>query len=54
MKIPLEVVKENWPIPVYVICVEVTFQAGKQEFLAALQKKLTERLGHAPKKEGCL
>ena len=49
VKIPAEVVKEHWPIPVYVICVEVTFQAGREEFLATLQKRLTERIGRMPK-----
>ena len=49
VKIPAEVVKEHWPIPVYVICVEVTFQAGREEFLATLQKRLTERICRMPK-----
>ncbi|MDY3298088.1 tetraacyldisaccharide 4'-kinase [Selenomonas sp.] len=49
VKIPLDIVNENWPIPVYVICVEVTFQAGKKAFLAMLQTKLEERFGRAPK-----
>ena len=46
VKIPAEVVQEEWGIPVYVICVEVTFQSGTDEFRSMLQEKLQERLGN--------
>lgn len=45
VKIPAEVVREEWQIPVYVICVEVTFQSGAEEFRAMLREKLRERHG---------
>ena len=40
VKIPTAVVRAKWPIPVYVICVEVTFQSGHAAFHALLEKKL--------------
>ena len=46
VKIPAEVVKAKWPIPVYVICVEVTFKEGGQEFYSLLKSKLQEKLGN--------
>ena len=46
VKIPAEVVKAKWPIPVYVICVEVTFKEGGQEFYSLLKDKLQEKLGN--------
>ncbi len=42
VKIPTEVVQAKWPIPVYVICVEVTFQSGRTEFHDLLEEKLRE------------
>ena len=40
VKIPEEVAKANWSIPVFVICVEVKFQVGGDEFIAELKKRL--------------
>ena len=45
MKIPTAVVRAKWPIPVYVICVEVTFQSGHAAFHALLEKKLAAARG---------
>ena len=45
VKIPAEVVHTSLGIPVYVICVEVTFQQGKTEFQQLLNQKLASRLG---------
>ena len=45
VKIPAEVAKENWSIPIYVICVEVKFQAGADDFKQKLQRCLAEKIG---------
>ena len=45
VKIPTAVVRAKWPIPVYVICVEVTFQSGHAAFHALLEKKLAAARG---------
>lgn len=45
VKIPAEVIQAKWGIPVYVICVEVTFKEGGHEFYTMLEKRLAERLG---------
>ena len=45
VKIPNEVIHAGWDIPVYVICVQVTFQSGAQEFHAMLFDRLSQRLG---------
>ena len=45
VKIPDEVAKENWDIPIYVICVEVKFQSGAEEFKAELRRRLAEKIG---------
>ena len=45
VKIPDEVAKANWNIPVFVICVEVKFQAGAKEFQSELKNRLSETLG---------
>ena len=45
VKIPPAVVRAKWPIPVYVICVEVTFQSGHAAFHALLEKKLAAARG---------
>ena len=42
VKIPAEVVQAKWAIPVYVICVEVTFQSGANDFHNLLESKLKE------------
>ena len=49
VKIPMEVVHAGSTVPVYVICVEVNFQAGKDEFKALLAKRLAEKLGQPQK-----
>ena len=46
VKIPAEVIQSRWPIPVYVICVEVNFQEGGSEFYSLLKAKLQEKLGN--------
>ncbi len=45
VKIPEEVAQANWSIPIFVICVEVKFQVGGEEFKADLQHRLSEKLG---------
>lgn len=40
VKIPEEVAKENWSIPIFVICVEVKFQTGGDEFKEELRNRL--------------
>ena len=45
VKIPKDVVKAKWHIPVYVITVEVTLQAGRKAFSAYLKQQLEEKLG---------
>ena len=45
VKIPGEVIHAGWDIPVYVICVQVTFQSGAQEFHDMLFDRLSKRLG---------
>ncbi len=44
VKIPDEVAKENWNIPIFVISVEVTFQAGAQDFEKFLRRRLEEKI----------
>ena len=44
VKIPDEVAKENWNIPIYVICVEVKFQAGADELKKLLREKLATKI----------
>lgn len=46
VKIPADVVREKWSIPIYVICVEVNFQKGSEGLANLLKKRLAERLGH--------
>ena len=45
VKIPADFAKSSWNIPIFVICVEVKFQAGAKEFQAELQRRLNENLG---------
>ena len=45
VKVPAEVIQAGWDIPVYVICVEVTFQTGRDAFRHMLEDRLAERLG---------
>ena len=43
VKIPLTIIEAKVPIPVFVICVEVTFQEGAKEFQDMLAAHLQER-----------
>ena len=45
VKIPDEVAKENWPIPIFVISVEVKFQSGADDFKKLLRERLAEKVG---------
>lgn len=45
VKIPADFAKSNWNIPIFVICVEVKFQAGAKEFQDELRRRLSEKLG---------
>lgn len=45
VKIPADFAKSNWNIPILVICVEVKFQAGADEFQNELRRRLSEKLG---------
>ncbi len=45
VKIPADFAKSNWNIPIFVICVEVKFQAGAKEFQNELRRRLSEKLG---------
>ncbi len=45
VKIPEEVAKKIWSIPILVICVEVKFQTGGDEFKSELKRRLSEKLG---------
>ena len=45
VKIPAEVARASWSIPIYVICVEVTFKSGAKEFQQELKRRLEEKLG---------
>jgi len=44
VKIPEEVAKENWNIPIYVICVEIKFRAGAEDFKQELRRRLAEKI----------
>ena len=44
VKIPDEVAKENWRIPIYVISVEVKFQSGADDFKKLLRERLAEKI----------
>lgn len=46
VKIPADVAREKWSIPIYVICVEVNFQKGSEGLAEVLKKRLAERFGH--------
>lgn len=46
VKIPADVAREKWSIPIYVVCVEVNFQKGSEGLADLLKKRLAERLGH--------
>ena len=44
VKIPTAIVEAKWPIPVFVVSVEVTFQKGRDEFRAMLRQRLQEKI----------
>ncbi len=44
VKIPTAIVEAKWPIPVFVVSVEVTFQKGRDEFRAMLKQRLQEKI----------
>ena len=46
VKIPREVAEADWKIQIYVICVEVTFKVGAEEFRNELQSKISEKIKH--------
>ena len=48
VKIPTEVARANWDIPIYVICVEVMFQSGAEELRMKLREELAAKTGKAP------
>ncbi len=45
VKIPLTIIESKAPIPVFVICVEVTFREGAAAFEKMLDESLKERVG---------
>ena len=45
VKVPEEVALSDWNIPIYVICVEVKFQAGENDFRENLRNRLSVWLG---------
>ena len=44
VKVPGDVVRAKWRIPVYVISVEVTFQKGQEKFFRTLEAQLAAKL----------
>ncbi|WP_276674302.1 tetraacyldisaccharide 4'-kinase [Selenomonas artemidis] len=44
VKVPGDVVRAKWRIPMYVISVEVTLQKGREEFFYELKRQLAEKL----------
>ena len=44
VKVPGDVVRAKWRIPMYVISVEVTLQKGREEFFQELKRQLAEKL----------
>ena len=44
VKIPLTIIEAKAPIPMFVICVEVTFQEGAEPFQAMLSADLQEKI----------
>lgn len=45
VKIPDEVAKEQWHIPIFVISVEVKFQSGAEDFKKLLRERLAQKVG---------
>ena len=52
VKIPDEVARQAWSIPIYVICVEVKFKAGAEDFHNELQRRLESKVGKKNLSEG--
>ena len=44
VKVPDDVVRAKWRVPIYVISVEVTFQKGQEEFFRTLEQQLAAKL----------
>ena len=44
VKVPGDVVRAKWRIPMYVISVQVTLQKGREEFFQELKRQLAEKL----------
>ena len=44
VKVPADVVRAKWRVPIYVISVEVTFQKGREEFFRTLEEQLAAKL----------
>ncbi|MFC2315061.1 MAG: tetraacyldisaccharide 4'-kinase, partial [Selenomonas massiliensis] len=44
VKVPGDVVRAKWRIPMYVIAVEVTFQKGQEAFFRTLEEQLAAKL----------
>ena len=42
---PVEIVRQDYPIPIYVISVEVTFQNGSEEFRRMLADEIGKKTG---------
>ena len=45
VKVPVEIVRQDYPIPIYVISVEVTFQNGSEEFRRMLADEIGKKTG---------
>ena len=45
VKVPCDVVRAKWRIPMYVLSVEVTFQKGQEIFFETLKEQLAAKLG---------
>ena len=45
VKVPCDVVRAKWRIPIYVLSVEVTFQKGQEVFFETLKEQLAAKLG---------
>ena len=46
VKVPGDVVRAKWRVPIYVISVEVTFQKGREAFFRTLKEQLAAKLGN--------
>ena len=43
VKVPADIMVTKWPIPCYIVSVEVTFMQGREEFMAMLEHSLQEK-----------